>query len=61
MATTDGGGIYNNSESTETLANSTVSGNTAQFGGGIWSQSTFNITNSTISGNAAGAGDGAGD
>jgi hypothetical protein len=37
-----------------------VSGNTADFGGGIWTGSALTITNSTMSGNAGGAGGGAG-
>lgn len=49
-----GGGILN-SGGTLTLANSTVSGNTAPHGGGIQnsSGSTLTLVNSTLSGNAA--------
>lgn len=57
-ATTQGGGISfvaPNSSSTFSLTNSTVSGNTAAFGGGVSvnGQSSANVTNSTVSGNVA--------
>jgi serine/threonine protein kinase/type II secretory pathway predicted ATPase ExeA len=49
-----GGGIYNDKSSTLTLINSTVSNNSAQYGGGIYNyQGTLTVTNSTISGNKA--------
>ncbi len=43
---------------TLTLTNSTISGNTAGWGGGIDNSGTLTITNSTISGNTAGWGGG---
>ncbi|AFZ51172.1 beta strand repeat-containing protein [Dactylococcopsis salina] len=56
----DGGGILNNENLT--LSNSTVSGNSALFGGGIYNgyyYATANVTNSTVSGNfATGSGGG---
>ena len=40
---------------TLTLTNSTVSGNTSNFGGGgIWSRNTLTLTNSTVNDNTAG-------
>jgi hypothetical protein len=49
-----GGGIAN--EGTLTLANSTVSGNSAGgFGGGIANLGTLTLTDSTVSGNGAGS------
>ena len=47
------GGIKNNSGGTVFLVNSTVTGNSALFGGGISNNGTFNVINSTISGNSA--------
>ncbi len=62
-----GGGIENESGATLTIANSTVSGNTAGSvgnpaveGGGIYNLGTLTIVNSTVSGNAAGGISGAG-
>jgi hypothetical protein len=54
-----GGGLYNAGKLT--LTNSTVSGNAAFAGGGLFnnSNSTLTLTNSTVSGNAA-KGDGGG-
>jgi Zn-dependent metalloprotease len=49
----EGGGIYNNHNSTLTLDNTTVSGNMASTGAGISSYRTVAINNSTISGNWA--------
>jgi predicted outer membrane repeat protein len=48
-----GGGIYNLGNLD--LTNSTVSGNSAQYGGGIYvtGTGTVNLTNSTVSGNSA--------
>ncbi|MFN6273270.1 MAG: Calx-beta domain-containing protein [Microcystis sp.] len=46
-----GRGIYNSG--ILTLTNSTISGNTATFGGGISNYGTLTLTNSTISGNTA--------
>ena len=57
-----GGGIYNNN-SALTLANVTLSGNTADFGAGIYTGRAATITNSTISNNIVSgnlAGDGGG-
>ena len=49
-----GRGIYNHLWGTLTLTNSTITGNTADVGGGIYNQSgTLTLTNSTISGNKA--------
>ncbi|MDO4571324.1 MAG: choice-of-anchor Q domain-containing protein, partial [Planctomycetia bacterium] len=48
-----GGGIYNKSYSTLTVTNSTIAGNSASDGGGIYSYGTLTVTNSTISGNKA--------
>ncbi|MBD2624714.1 right-handed parallel beta-helix repeat-containing protein [Microcystis flos-aquae FACHB-1344] len=49
-----GRGIYNHLWGTLTLTNSTITGNTAGVGGGIYNQSgTLTLTNSTISGNKA--------
>lgn len=47
-----GGGIFNTENLT--LTNSTVSGNSAKYGGGTFDRfGTTNITNSTVSGNSA--------
>ncbi|MEH1842182.1 MAG: DUF4347 domain-containing protein [Nostoc sp.] len=52
-----GGGIFNDASNGNTgtlnLINSSVSGNTASFGGGIYSGGTLRLTNSTVSGNTA--------
>ena len=49
-----GGGIYNRSSGTLTVANTTISANSAWSGGGICNHSgTMIVTNSTISGNLA--------
>ena len=62
-----GGGIENESGATLTVANTTVSDNTAGSvgnpaveGGGIYNLGTLTIVNSTVSGNAAGGISGAG-
>jgi parallel beta-helix repeat protein len=47
-----GGGVYN-FEGTVRIENSTVSGNSAHFGGGVYNAGTVTIQNSTISGNTA--------
>jgi CSLREA domain-containing protein len=47
-----GGGIYNNN-GTLTVTNSTLSGNSANYGGGIYNLGTLTITNSAFSGNSA--------
>ncbi|MCZ8223651.1 MAG: right-handed parallel beta-helix repeat-containing protein, partial [Microcystis sp. LE19-84.1B] len=49
-----GRGIYNDYGGTLTLTNSTISGNTATYGGGIYNDGTLTLTNSTISGNTGG-------
>jgi hypothetical protein len=61
-----GGGIYNDGASV-TLVNTTISGNQAIWGGGIYyaggfliDSGTLNVTNSTISGNSTSGGDGGG-
>ncbi len=49
-----GRGIYNSSNGILTLTNSTITGNTANVGGGgIYNDGTLTLTNSTISGNTA--------
>jgi hypothetical protein len=60
QATGDGGGIYN--AGTLTLNNSTVSGNSAGVGGGIYSTADgiLTLNNSTVSGNTATNGNGGG-
>ncbi len=58
-ATSRGGGIYNYEGGHLDLNQSTLSGNTAQFGGGIYTElfvyntGTLTMTNSTLSGNSA--------
>ncbi|MBO7726741.1 MAG: hypothetical protein J6S40_09790, partial [Thermoguttaceae bacterium] len=52
LASYYGGGIFNES-GTLTITNSTISGNTAGWGGGIYNYGTLTIMNSTISGNTA--------
>jgi hypothetical protein len=53
------GGIWNGGAGALTLVSSTVSGNTAESGGGIFqSGATLMLTNSTVSGNAANQGGG---
>ncbi len=47
-----GGGIYNGGN-TVTINNSTLSGNSATIGGGIYNSGTATISNSTLSGNSA--------
>ncbi|HEX8567524.1 MAG TPA: carboxypeptidase-like regulatory domain-containing protein [Pyrinomonadaceae bacterium] len=49
---TSGGGIYNDG-GTASLTNSTISGNTARYGGGIYNTGTLTITSSTITANTA--------
>jgi hypothetical protein len=51
----EGGGINNGSGGTTTVAGSTVSGNTAGWGGGIFNRATLNVQNGSIIG-GAGAG-----
>jgi hypothetical protein len=49
-----GGGIYNDTSGNVTLMNSTLSGNSAAYGGGIENTGTLTVTNSsTLSGNSA--------
>ena len=48
-----GGGIFNGGVGTLTIINSALSGNTADFGGGVYNGGTLNIVDSTISGNTA--------
>jgi hypothetical protein len=51
---TAGGGITSAQDQEVTLANSTVAGNTAERGGGLWvSYETVTLTNSTVARNAA--------
>ncbi|MFG2366498.1 hypothetical protein ACGFY3_33480 [Streptomyces mirabilis] len=53
-----GGGIRNNPSATVTLIHSTVEGNTAQYGGGIYTYGTLNLIHSTVKNNTAQAGGG---
>ena len=57
-APNEGGGISNSG--TLTLMNSTVTGNSADAGGGIWNtgEMTMTLTNSTVTGNSAEVGGG---
>ena len=48
-----GGGILNKLGATLTITNSTLSGNNARVGGGIYNLGTLTITNSTFSSNSA--------
>jgi hypothetical protein len=55
----DGGGIFNNTDATLTVANSILSGNSAtEDGGGIFNVGTLTVNHSTVSGNSAGYGGG---
>ncbi len=47
------GGIVNSQTGTLTVTDSTISGNTSPYGGGIDSYATLTVTDSTISGNSA--------
>ncbi len=49
-----GGIILQNSGVAVTVTNSTLSGNSAVYGGGIFSWGSLTVTNSTLSGNSAG-------
>jgi hypothetical protein len=53
-----GGGILNGVGATLTITNSTLSGNMAAFGGGIFIEGTLTIANSTVSDNMASEGGG---
>jgi len=53
-----GRGIYNTNNSNININNCTISGNTANYGGGIDNDGTLTITSSTISGNSAANGGG---
>ncbi|MDB5076917.1 MAG: hypothetical protein JWO42_3096, partial [Chloroflexi bacterium] len=53
----NGGGIYN-AGGTLTVSNSTLSGNSATFGGGINNAGTLTVSNSTLGGNSAPSGGG---
>ena len=48
-----GGGIFNGGVGTLTIINSALSGNTADFGGGVYNPVTVTIINSTFSDNAS--------
>src|SRR5437762_12006211 len=54
----EGGAIVNADTVTLTIINSTLSGNTAGFGGGVFNSGTLTIINSTVSGNTASEGAG---
>ncbi|MFI5455752.1 MAG: beta strand repeat-containing protein [Isosphaerales bacterium] len=49
-----GGGILNNNGGSLKVIDSTIAGNQAQFGGGIWNAGTATVINSTIAANLAG-------
>jgi hypothetical protein len=46
-----GGGVVNDAGATLTLTHSTLSGNTAGYGAGIYNAGTLTVVNSTVSGN----------
>jgi hypothetical protein len=48
-----GGGLHNRGSSTMVVNNSTVSGNSADWAGGVFSEGTLRLTNSTITNNSA--------
>ena len=50
----EGGGILVDSGATLTVSGSTLSGNSAPVGGGIYNGGTLTVSNSTLSGNSAG-------
>ncbi len=54
----EGGGIYNADTVTLTIINSTLSGNAAGLGGGVFNSGTLTIINSTVSSNMASEGGG---
>ena len=54
----EGGAILNADTATLTIINSTLNGNTAGFGGGVFNSGTLTITNSTFSSNMASEGGG---
>jgi CSLREA domain-containing protein len=63
IAATQGGGIYNNDTAVLEITQSTLSANTAQFGGGIYQDAVFSanralmkLVNSTVSGNSVALG-----
>ena len=58
--TGDGGGILMDNNGTLTVSNSTISGNSAANGGGIYAAGSLTLRNSTISGNSATSGTGGG-
>jgi hypothetical protein len=53
-----GGGIYNNSGATSSVVNSTLSGNYAPVGGGVYNAGALSIRSSTITTNSASVGGG---
>jgi hypothetical protein len=53
-----GGGIHNRGISTMRLINSTVSGNSADWAGGVYNEGVLSLLNSTISNNSAATTDG---
>ena len=54
----EGGAILNADTATLTIINSTLNGNTARFGGGVFNSGTLTIINSTFSSNMASEGGG---
>jgi len=60
LASGFGGGIYSDGSLSNSIAlnNGTISGNSAPYGGGVYSLRTITMSNGTISGNNAGAGGG---
>jgi hypothetical protein len=55
-----GGGIWNDSDSTATISDSTLLNDGADAGGGLWNDGTATITDSTLSGDNAGDSGGGG-
>src|ERR1041385_7828029 len=49
----NGGGIFNDTTGTLRVINSTLSGNSATLGGGVYNSGSLTLTNATISGNTA--------
>jgi parallel beta helix pectate lyase-like protein len=58
--TADGGGIIQHAFANANITDSTIRGNSARAGGGIFNSGILNVTRSTISGNSAPSGSGGG-
>ena len=54
----NGGGVYVSAGCTFTMYGGSITNNTADLGGGVWSEGTFTMHNGTISGNTATNNDG---